>query len=167
MGKGRGIFQSVISAVTTAYADAAHIDRFTNTDILVQEIGRCIAKAHHVTRDDAVVRGQVGNIGRAAVVDAIGPAGKDGQYARRDVGVGRRRGAVETVIARIGAADTDAAHVNGFAGADIFIQEIGGAVRISQLVAEHDAVVRRQGGQRGGGAVVNTFAGIGEHAQRS
>ena len=141
-GAGAGRCQHVVAGVGAALADAGHRDGLAIAGILVGEAGAAARYGHHVPRDPVVGQGHAG--GDAAVVDAIGAAGRDGQGARGD-GAGVVAGQGHQVVGAI-VAVVDGGAVQGHgavAGAGVLV-EVSHRRRRHHVAAHQNAAHRRQ-----------------------
>src|SRR5262249_17519897 len=99
-----------------------------------------------------------------AVVDLADPRGADGQRPRGDVRAGAGAGALQRVVARVGAADADAADADPLAGPRVLVREAGAAVGLAEVVARHAVVRQVHAGVHG--AVVDLADPRGADGQR-
>src|SRR5262249_39738462 len=151
-----------VARVGAADADAADRHRLAGPRVLVGEGGRGVGLAEVVARD-AVVREADRGAG-AAVVDLADARGADGQRPRGDVGAGAGAGARQRVVARVGAADADAADADPLAGPRVLVREGGAAVGVAEVVARHAVVRQAHAGVHG--AVVDLALAGGADGQR-
>src|SRR5262249_38611968 len=122
-GAGAAAGQRVVARVGAADADAADRHRLARPGVLVREGGAAGGAADGVARH-AVVR-QADRGAGAAVVDLADPRGADGQRPRGDVRAGAGAAALQRVVARVGAADADAADADPLAGPGVLVREAG------------------------------------------
>src|SRR5262249_22304258 len=130
--------QGVVERDAAADGDTADGDRLVVADVLVDE------ERGHEGHCERVARGAVVGQGDAravrAVVDLVLARGTDGQRPGRDVSGGGGRRAGQSVVARVGAADGDAADGDRLVIGNVLVVEQGAGEGRRQAVAR-DAVV--------------------------
>src|SRR5439155_731912 len=154
-GAGGGIGCGVVGRIGAAQGDATHQDALGGANVRVGETGAGVAGGEAVAGRSIIGEGDRGAGG--AVIDLVDPGGRYAQRAGSDVGSGAG-GVVKGVVARVNAADGDAADTDTPRGAGILAGEGGAGVAGSQSIAGH-AIVRQSDGGAGGPVIHLVGAG--------
>src|SRR5207253_442150 len=134
-GARRGCGQRIVAGVRPTDGNAADADRLAAADVLVGEGRARVVGGQHVAGDAVVGQGDGRGGGGGGVVGVVDAGGADGERGRSDVGGGGGRGVLQGVVARVGAADCDAADAYWLRSAHVLIGEGGGRVAVDHHVA--------------------------------
>ena len=143
-GGGGGGCQRIVGSVNPCDAQASHTHQLACAHILVCEGGRVAAQREVVAHNPVIGQVQSGDVG--AVIHAVLSVDRHVKRTLGNAGGGSGAG-FHVIVRRIGTADTDTAHIHGFACAGVLIGESGRGIAESELVATDPIISQGDGGQ--------------------